>query len=112
MSILNPDAGISFGFEGEVIETSDGRTFSGYVLNETSDKVELRLIGGIHQSISKTDIKSRNFSVNSLMTPNLHTAMGQDKLTDLVEFLLSLKNYQTMAENPFQGQINYERGEP
>ncbi len=111
MSIINPDAGISFGFEGEVIETSDGKAFSGYVINETSDNIDLRLIGGINQSISNGDVKSRKLLENSLMTPNLHTVIGKEKLTDLVEYLVSLKNYQTMMENPFQGKIEYKRGE-
>jgi putative heme-binding domain-containing protein len=88
----------------------EGRSFSGYILDETSNKVELRLMGGINQSISKKDINSRSLSKNSLMTLNLHTAIGKDKLTDLVEYLSSLKNYKAMEENPFQGKVHYSRG--
>ncbi len=46
---------------------------------------------------------------NSLMTGNLHLAMGEERLKDVVEYLVSLKNYQTMAENPYQGKVLYER---
>jgi len=109
MSIINPDAGISFGFEGETITTKEGMTFAGYVLSETSNKIELRMMGGINQSISQINVESRAMSDNSLMTANLHLAMGPDKLKDVVEYLASLKNYQTMAENPYQGKVLFER---
>ncbi len=109
ISIMDPNAGISHGFEGEMIKTSEGKTFAGYVLSETEDKIELRMLGGINQSISRQEVLSREMADNSLMTANLHLAMGQDRLKDVVEYLASLKNYQTMHENPYQGKVQYER---
>ncbi len=111
VSIIKPDAGISFGFEGEEIETKDGKTFAGYVTNETAAGIDLRIMGGINQSFSKDEITSRKLSDYSLMTPNLHSVIGQEKLVDLVEYVASLKNYKTLHENPYQGKIEYEREE-
>jgi len=109
ISIMNPDAGIIFGFEGETITTKKGKTFSGYVISETPYKIELRIVGGFNQSIPQEEVESREMLENSLMTGNLHLAMGQERLKDVVEYLVSLKNYQTMAENPYQGKVLYER---
>ena len=46
---------------------------------------------------------------NSLMPPNLHLVLGQEKLLDVIEYLSTLKNPGALADNPFQGQIKYER---
>lgn len=112
VSIIKPNAGISFGFEGEQIQTNNGKTFAGYVTNETAAGIDLRIMGGINQSFSKDEITSRKLIDYSLMTPNLHSVIGQEKLLDLVEYVASLKNYKTLHENPYQGgKIEYEREE-
>ena len=54
-------------------------------------------------------VHSRELLDNSLMTSNLHQAMGEEKLTDLVEYLASLEDYRTLHENPNQGVIRYTR---
>ena len=111
ISILQTNAGISFGYEGEQIETEGGNSYVGYVSSETGTTLQLTMAGGINESIDKDDIVSRDILEFSLMTPNLQSVMGAEKLVDLVEYVLSLKNYKTMEENPFQGKIEFQREE-
>ena len=108
-SIMHPNAGISHGFEGYLIKTKGGHTYTGYLLTATDEKIDLRMPGGVTQSIQTTDIESKEPLAMSLMTPNLHIAMGEQALVDIVEYLANKRNHETLVSNPFQGQIGYER---
>ena len=110
ISIIQPDAGISFGYEGEQIDTKDGKTYAGYVSSETEEAIQLTMAGGVNQSIPISNIASRKLLDFSLMTPNLHAVMGEQGLVDVVEYVVSLKNYKTLHENPFQGKNRIRKG--
>ena len=90
VAILHPDAGISFGYEGEVVTLKDGSQAAGYVANETEEVLELRMIGGLTQRYDAADVASRAPLETSLM-PSLQQAMTRQELVDLVEYLHTLK---------------------
>ena len=90
-SILNPSAGISFGFEGFEVKTKSGETFIGMVASDTADELALRVPGGVVQKIPKANVATKTPLGVSLMTPGLHTVMEESQLVDLVEYLTSLK---------------------
>jgi putative heme-binding domain-containing protein len=90
-SILNPSAGISFGFEGFEVKTKSGETFIGMVASETAEELALRVPGGVVQKTPKANVASKTPLGVSLMTPGLHTVMEETQLVDLVEYLAGLK---------------------
>lgn len=90
VSILYPDEGINFGYEGFVITLNNGQEEVGYIASETEDEIELKKMGGITTTIAKSDIRSREELETSLMT-NLSATMSEQELVDLVEYLNSLK---------------------
>ena len=90
-SILNPNAGISFGFEGFEVKTKAGETFIGMVASETAGELALKVPGGVVQKTAKASILSKTKLAASLMTPGLHTIMEESQLVDLVEYLSGLK---------------------
>lgn len=90
-AILHPSAAISFGYEGWEVKTKGGDTFTGIVASETPAELSLKLPGGVIQKVSKTDVTSKTALPVSLMTPGLDTIMTETQLTDLVEFLTTLK---------------------
>ncbi len=90
-SILNPSAGISFGFEGWLVKTKDGNTYVGMVASETEKELSLKVPGGVIVKCDKAAITSRDKMAVSLMTPNLHTVMSEADIVNLVEYLVSLK---------------------
>lgn len=94
VAILHPDAGISFGYEGETVTLQDGSQAVGYVTNETDEVLELRMIGGITQRYDPADIATRTRLETSLM-PALQQAMTRQELIDLVEYLHRLKKAET-----------------
>lgn len=90
-AILQPSAGISFGFEGYIFKLKNGVQLLGYVASETADEVSIKLIGGITEKHKKAEIAEKKPYGRSLMTEGLPEAMGQQKFVDLVEYLSTLK---------------------
>ncbi len=89
-SILFPDQGINFGFEGYRIELKDGSTAMGKIVSETEDKIDLQYMAS-QQTVDKSQVVSRTKMENSMMPGNLHSLMSQQELVDLVEYLSALK---------------------
>lgn len=90
-SIIDPNQGISFGYEGWVVETRDGTTLAGLITSETDNALTLRAVGGLDTRIRKSNITKREKMTVSLMTP-LAPAVTEQQLVDLVEYLAGLKN--------------------
>lgn len=90
-AIINPNSGISFGYEGYTLTLEDGTEVAGIIQSETASEVVLRMPGGYTSSYSKSEISSREQMENSLMPENLQAGMSQQDLVNLVEYLSSLK---------------------
>jgi len=90
VSIMYPNEGINFGYEGFVIKLKNGQEEVGYIASETEDEIQLKKMGGSTTTIAKSDIQSREELETSLMT-NLSGTMSEQELVDLVAYLSSLK---------------------
>jgi putative heme-binding domain-containing protein len=90
-SILDPSAGISFGYEAWDLQLKDGDDALGLLISETADEITLKRVGGMVTRYKKTDIVSRTRQKLSIMPAGLEQTMTVDDLVDLVEFLSSLK---------------------
>jgi putative heme-binding domain-containing protein len=90
-AILDPSAGISFGFEAVTVTLKNGDEAYGLLASETADEVVVKGVGGIVTRIKKAEIASRQVSKLSLMPAGLQAAMTAQELVDLVEYLSSLK---------------------
>lgn len=89
-AIIRPDAGISFGYEGYILEMKDGNTAVGIISSETEGVISLKTPGGAAVNYDKTEIISRTQMNNSIM-PKLDQILTDEELVDLVEYLFSLK---------------------
>ncbi len=89
-SILFPDQGISFGYEGYRLKLKDGSSAFGRIVSETEDKVEMQYMNN-HQTVAKENIESRTKLESSIMPSNLQSSMSEQELVDLVEYLVTLK---------------------
>ena len=92
ISILQPDAGVSFGYEGYLVTLKDGTKITGLIQSRTESEITLKQIGGTTTNYSMQQISSIEQLEHSLMTPNLHTLMDQQQLIDLVSYLEDLEN--------------------
>ncbi len=91
ISIIHPDAGISFGYEGYMLHMKDGSTLGGIISSQTETDIELKLPGGSMVPIKTSDVASMTQMENSMMPAGLEKSMSTQEMVDLVEFLMSLK---------------------
>jgi putative heme-binding domain-containing protein len=90
-SIIEPSAGISFGFESWSVELKNGDEFYGLVVNETENELTIQDARAIPTTVKKSDIARRAQSKLSIMPTGLPQLMTQQELVDLVEYLATLK---------------------
>ncbi|MEM6844942.1 MAG: PVC-type heme-binding CxxCH protein [Bacteroidota bacterium] len=89
-AIIYPNEGVNYDYEGVNLLLADGSRTMGIVESENNQEVVLRQMGGSRNSYAKNDIQTRERMEQSLM-PNLTTAMSEEQLVNLVEYLASLK---------------------
>src|SRR5690606_35483121 len=89
-AIVNPSAGVSFGYETTELQMKDGSTLTGLVSNQTDSDIELKYPGGTSEKVKKSDVKTMKKSTESMM-PALQDAMSVQELADLVEYLAQLQ---------------------
>ena len=90
LAILQPDAGISMGFEGWEVVLKNKTKLVG-IIEETEENLNITMIGGARQTVAKGDIETRTKMKQSLMYQGLHQLMTPAELADLVEYLSSLR---------------------
>jgi putative heme-binding domain-containing protein len=96
-SILFPDQGISFGFEGYRIQLEDGSAAIGKILSETPEKIEVQYMN-TQQTVVKDKVVARSKLETSLMPSNLQGSMSEQELIDLVAYLESLRKDERISE--------------
>jgi len=90
LAIVKPNAGVSFDYEGWIVQTNQGGVLAG-IVNESDEELTIRMAGGVTQKVKKSDVAKREKMKASLMPEGLHLAMSEKELVNLVEFLSSLK---------------------
>lgn len=90
-AILDPSAGISFGYEGWALELKNGDEPFGLVASETADELAIKAQGGIVTRYKKSDIVKRTQQRTSVMPVGLAQTMSTQDLIDLVEYLSTLR---------------------
>ena len=90
-SILDPNAGISFGYEPWQLTLKSGDEAYGLVVSETTDEVALKAATGVVNRYKKSDVTKREQLKLSIMPAGLQQAMTQQEFVDLVEYLSSLR---------------------
>lgn len=90
-SILDPSAGISFGFEAWSVETKAGEEVFGLIVSETGEDVSVKTVGGAVTKLKKADLARRQQSKLSIMPAGLQQAVTVQELADLLEYLTTLK---------------------
>lgn len=90
-SILDPSAGIAFGYEAWTVETRGGDEHFGRILSETPEEVVLRLPGGGTVTVGTGGILRRERQPLSSMPAGLAQLLSVEALVDLVEYLTTLE---------------------
>ncbi|MDB6136959.1 MAG: hypothetical protein JWO94_31, partial [Verrucomicrobiaceae bacterium] len=86
--ILDPNRMFEARWCAYQIDTKDGRSLSGIVGSESQDSVVLKMMGGIAETIQRSNIKLMKSLDRSLMPVGLEAAVNQEQMADLLAFLL------------------------
>ena len=90
-SILKPNASISQGFATVTITAKGDKTYTGFVSEESADKVVMRNIAGEVFTIKASDILSRKELETSMMPSGLANALSYEEFASLITFLSQQK---------------------
>ena len=90
-AIVNPSAGISFGYEGWELKMKDGSVLTGIISSKTKTDLDLKFPGGSTKHIKTTDISEKKKLSQSLMTEKLYENMSDQDLANLLAWLSGLK---------------------
>jgi putative heme-binding domain-containing protein len=90
-SIVEPSRVISEQFQNTVIETRDGDTLDGRIVEEDANRVVLQANPLLpeKQTIKKSDIKDRRASKLSPMPEGLINVLSKDEVLDLLAYIES-----------------------
>ena len=91
-SVLKPSASISQGFATVMITAKGGKTYMGFVTQESAQKIVLRNIAGDVFTVKASDVLTRKEMKNSMMPTGLANALSYDEFASLITFLSQQKN--------------------
>ena len=90
-SVLNPSATIAPGYGAVVVQTKGGDTFQGTLKQRNEAGVQVMGLDGKLVSIAAADIKEQSGLSVSLMPEGLHAQLTIAEFTDLIGYLVTLK---------------------
>lgn len=90
-AIVQPSAGIGFGYESWQLNMKDGTVLTGIIASKTETDIDLKYPAGIKQRVKTSDVKSKKELTESMMPSGLHETMSKQELADLLAFLSGLK---------------------
>ncbi|MDB6036303.1 MAG: rane-bound dehydrogenase domain protein [Verrucomicrobiales bacterium] len=85
-NVIDPNQIVGKGYENVEVETKDGRTISGRVVEETDARIKLLSAGPKEEVIAKSDIASKRVSELSVMPEGLEQ-MPDDDFRNLIWFI-------------------------
>jgi putative heme-binding domain-containing protein len=88
VNIIDPNQIIGHGYENVIVDTRDGRTLNGRLIDETDSRITLVNVGATEIVIAKDDIESRTVSELSLMPEGLEQIPDTD-FRDLIWYILA-----------------------
>jgi putative heme-binding domain-containing protein len=90
-AVLLPSATITVSYGSVLVETKSGEEYQGVLKQVTDDWLELMGGDGQRVRIAASDIQERRGSSVSLMPEGLQTGLSMQEFTDLIEYLVTLK---------------------
>lgn len=87
-AIVNPSAGIVFGYEAWIIATKDGQSHPGFLISETDHSITIKDLSGSRLNIAKDAIVSKSKQTKSLMSSASELMLTEQDLADISGFLL------------------------
>jgi len=91
LNVLEPSAEIQDDYKMVVINTLDGRTYSGNIISENPRQITLRIVGQDPVLINKSSIQSKDITDVSMMPPGVFENLSDKEIVDLMTYLKTNK---------------------
>ncbi|MBO9151365.1 PVC-type heme-binding CxxCH protein [Chitinophaga sp. GCM10012297] len=88
-AIVNPSAGIVFGYESWLVNTSDGASLFGFLVSENERSIVVKDIGGQKHVVDKKKVISRKKQEKSLMPDPVSNHLSEEDIADVVGYLIN-----------------------
>ncbi len=88
-NILDPNREVPPNYVGYVVETKEGESHAGLIVNETASSVTVRQLLGIEVVVARGQIARMQASKLSLMPEGLEEGLSSQDIADLVEYVIS-----------------------
>ena len=99
-AVLEPSAEIAVGYGTTIVETESGEEFQGILKQSSAEALELMGGDGKRVRIATGAIREQRGSALSLMPEGLQAGMSLQEFTDLIEYLVSLRQAESaLASN-------------
>jgi putative heme-binding domain-containing protein len=89
LSIIDPHREVAPQFTGYVLETNDGESYSGVLVNQSGAAVTLRQAGGIEVTVPRSRVASLTSQGQSMMPDGLEVGLSVQAMADLLEFVMN-----------------------
>lgn len=90
-AVIDPNAGIVFGYEAWTISLKDGQSFFGFLVADGRETITIRDLTGKHHVLQTELIVSRKKQEQSLMPTPRTLGLSEQNLADIAEYLITLK---------------------
>lgn len=87
-AILNPSAGLAFGYEPWLVTTKNGQTYYGFLISDGQQAIVMKDAAGQKHTIPTAQVASRKQYSTSLMPDPVSLGLSEQQLADLVAYLL------------------------
>lgn len=88
-SILDPNREVPPNYFGYILDTKEGDSHAGLIVNETASSVTVRQPLGVEVIVARTQIAGMQASKLSLMPEGLEEGLTNQDLADLVHFIFA-----------------------
>jgi putative heme-binding domain-containing protein len=88
-NILDPNQEVPPNYFGYTVETREGESYAGLIVNETASSVTVRQPMGVEVVVTRAQIAKMQASKLSLMPEGLEEGLTNGELADLMEFILA-----------------------
>jgi putative membrane-bound dehydrogenase-like protein len=89
-AILEPNKEVASAYIVYQVETTDGQSLLGFIVEDTADAMTLKMAGGATQTIKRSQIKKTSSGGQSLMPEGIETGMSVQEMADLLTFIETL----------------------
>lgn len=86
-NVLDPNRVIGVGYQSRTVQTKDGRAFIGLPVEDSEQRIVLKVQGGKLETIPRREIEETYLSQVSMMPEELEKSLSKEELIDLFSFL-------------------------